>query len=241
MLARDEVDSFVATAFGDHPDQAPVEPASSGDTVPFQTARWQDPGARSTGTTAPPTVDVTQPALDTNALERERLDSLHEKVDARLGQLMRDIEDVKGSSSAMLALVLYFDERVMGRLPDYLRLAWPLLQTKRTGARTGGDDFYRFIDELRRDPRTHSFVFEVYYFCLKGGFVGKYANDLGRITHYEQLLEESIAVPDVSGRGSDTAPISLEDEQPIRPWLYYLVAVAIVAVLTALATTLSNF
>lgn len=90
------------------------------------------------------------------------------------------------------ALAIHFDERVLERLPDYLRSSWTRLQTEFTGSSVGGEDFYRFVDQALVDRSLPSLVFEVYHFCLSHGFEGRHANNPGQIEEYERNLEGHI-------------------------------------------------
>lgn len=246
LAARADVDRMVAASFGDHPRQGPVEPAGESSSEPFRAPQWQDPGASES---APAGASEgagasggTRLSLGRSAeLERAGLQSLHERVEQRLEQLRQQLQHEHGRDQAMLALVFYFDERIMARLPEYLRLAWPLLQTKRTGQRTGGDDFYTSVEQLRRDPTTPSFVFEVYYFCLSNGFIGRYAKDLASIERYKQWLQESITLQEVPTEASDTAELSTQSRKPVAGWVSYLVSLVVVVLLTVLLTLLSNY
>jgi type VI protein secretion system component VasF len=171
--------------------------------------------------------------------ERRTLDDLHRRVKARLAGLEAALAGVSGQRDAMKALVIYLDERIMERLPEYLRPSWPLLQRDHTGSTTGGEDFYRFVSEL--SPGAPSFVFEVYYFCLANGFVGRYANDMESIERYRHQLRESIDAPRTLTDGPDTAEVSMVVVKPVAAWLPYGVALVGVVAVTTMLTILSNY
>lgn len=255
LNARTDVDRIVAAAVGDYPDRPPVRPSRVESTappvqrqvVPFRTPTWNDPGTEPHPSPYAYGPDVTEvraaPARSSTALtedERDVLRALRGRVEERVDALQHELRDQPGSEQAMTALVLDFDERIMARLPEYLRLRWPLLQTARTRSATGGDDFYRFADELRANPRTPSFVLEVYYFCLAHGFVGRYADDLASIERYKHVLREAIEIPrtDASGGGL-TLPLE-RVASPIPAWLAYAIALTGVVLVTAIMTVLSN-
>ncbi|MEM9458694.1 MAG: DotU family type IV/VI secretion system protein [Myxococcota bacterium] len=252
LAAQTDVDRMVAVAFGGHPQRAPVEPAGSSAT-PFQTPAWNDPGASEEvagGAMRITAIEETVSGQTRRSLgrvaemERRGLQDLHQWVVGRLETLRQQLAHEQGREQAMLALIYYFDERIMTQLPEYLRMAWPLLQIEHTGQRIGGDLFYQDIDDLRRDPSTPSFVFEVYYFCLSNGFIGRYANEPASIERYEQWLQESITlaeVPPDSADSADTAEIDTGDERPMPAWAAYAVALVAVVLLTALLTLLSNY
>lgn len=252
--ARADVDRMVAAAVGDYPDQVPVRPAGQGgtqpyggasDAVPFQEASWQadlaDGGT--TQVTARPTAGdaaTEDAARQINDQELATLRDLQRRVVQRLDALAVALSRELGCDDAMKALSIDFDERILDRLPDFMRPSWPLVQTSRTGSITGGEDFYRAIDTLRATAGTASFVFEVYYFCLNNGFVGRYANDLDSIEQYRQRLRESITVPRAPSDGNDTAEVRIDVVKPRSAWVAYAVSLGVVVVFTASLTALSN-
>jgi len=171
--------------------------------------------------------------------DRSGLVALRAKVRARLDELWARLEGQPGFERIRSALVIYFDERVMGSLPEYLRLSWPLLQTEFTGSTSGGDDFYRLIDVALDDPRAPSLVFEINRFCLAHGFRGRYTNDLERIAEYERKLLARIEVAPPRAAGREPG----DEAEPRRPWplwAYYVVAAIFVVGLSVALTVLSN-
>ncbi|MEX1368553.1 MAG: DotU family type IV/VI secretion system protein [Nannocystaceae bacterium] len=251
--ARADVDRMVAAAVGDYPDQIPVRPSEQGgtqpyggasDAVPFQEATWQ-PDLADGGTTQvtprPTAGDAEDAAArQINDQELATLRDLQRRVVQRLDALAVALSRELGRDDAMKALSIDFDERILDRLPDFMRPSWPLVQTSRTGSITGGEDFYYAIDYLRATAGTASFVFEVYYFCLNNGFVGRYANDLDSIEEYRQRLRESITVPRAPSDGNDTAEVRIDVVKPRSAWVAYAVSLGVVVVFAASLTALSN-
>lgn len=242
LACRTDVDRQVASAMGDYPDRAPVRPASSG--VPFQEPAWRDPGATTRAVTEVPGASPVAGGSRTTAItddERRLLAELNRRVQERIASLGPALAHEPGRDDVLVALVLYFDERIMGRLPDYLRLSWPLLQIAYTRSTTGGDDFYRFVNERLAKPSTPSLVLETYYFCLEQGFVGRYANDLAGIEHHQRLLRESIELPRISSETADTtAEVSTAETTPVSAWGAYAISLLVVVLVTASLTLLSN-
>ncbi len=174
--------------------------------------------------------------------DRASLIGLRAKFGARLDELWAQLEREPGFERIRKALVIYFDERVMTLLPEYLRLSWPLLQTDITGSKAGGEDFYRFIEVAIDDPKTPSLVFEVHYFCLRHGFRGKHANALATIAEIERRLSTRIELPQpnpASGRARASAAEDGRDE-PWPVWTYYALAGLFVVGLCVTLTVLSN-
>jgi type IV/VI secretion system ImpK/VasF family protein len=222
--ARDDVDRLVASAVGDYPNLGPPRPA----------------GRRPSTARSPGGPQLVQGAVAPVAgLEHEVLHRLHQDVHARIELLRAALAPEPGAEQAMLALVLYLDERVMGQLPEYLAPSWPLLQTRLTGRKTGGSDFFRLIDRLLEAEPPQPFVLEVYYFCLVGGFQGQYADDLASLEIYRQRLRARIAAPEPQRQAPTVEPAA--SPAPIRSRaLYYAAAAAAVLMLAFGLTVWSN-
>src|SRR5690606_35000564 len=175
LSARTDVDRLVAAAVGDYPDRTPVRPSGRGGTVPygsslqapepvpFQQATWgkgldgTQPALAGGGTTAP--ADDAEPVdalREINEQERRALVELQQRAGRRLvtlsEELARALADEPMSATicqeSMKALSIYLDERIMERLPDFMRSSWSRLQTHYTGSSNGGEGFYHAIDDL---------------------------------------------------------------------------------------------
>jgi type IV/VI secretion system ImpK/VasF family protein len=174
--------------------------------------------------------------------DRTSLVGLRAKLGARLDELWTRLEREAGFERLRKALVIYFDERVMNSLPEYLRLSWPLLQTDFTGSTAGGEDFYRFIEAALDDPKTPSLVFEVHYFCLRHGFKGKHTNALATIAAIERRLVARIELPPPSP--ANERALADADEhtrgEPWPVWVYYALAGLFVVGSCVTLTMLSN-
>jgi type IV/VI secretion system ImpK/VasF family protein len=250
LAARGDLDRLVASAVGDYPDQAPPRPvvwrapprspggpqlvraASAAAAVPQRMATAQD--------TARLWADPAQPAAAPGAsIEYDTLHRLHDDVHARIETLRAQLAQEPGGEQAMLALVLYFDEYIMGKLPEFLAPSWPLLQTRLTGRNTGGSDFFRLIDRLLEADPQPGFVLEAYYFCLASGFRGQYATDLAALEGYKQRLRARIGAPEPVRQ--PLPAVAAASPAPIRSRaLYYVAAVALIAVFTWGLTVWSN-
>jgi type IV/VI secretion system ImpK/VasF family protein len=172
-------------------------------------------------------------------VENDTLHRLHNDVHARVETLRAQLAAEPGGEQAMLALVLYFDEYIMARLPEFLATSWPLLQTRLTGRNTGGSDFFRLIDRLLEADPQPGFVLEAYYFCLASGFRGQYADDLAALEGYKQRLRAHIVAPEPVRE--PPPPVAVASPAPIRSRaLYYVVAAAVVVVFAWALTVWSN-
>ncbi len=123
---------------------------------------------------------------------------LRNKLDALRDNLNRELTENE-TYLVMFPLVLLCDEMVMTRLSKQQQTSWPLLQSELFQINYGGDVFYDFVDERLEKPDTPPIVFEVLYFCLAAGFVGKFGESGGKVQRYRTLLSEQLA--------SSTAPL----------------------------------
>ena len=226
LAARGDLDRLVAGAVGDYPSQAPPRPAMTRRPPRVPSGPQLVRGA---SVAAAPVGDA----------EHRVLQRLHDDVHARVEALRLQLASEPGGEQAMLSLVLYFDEHIMTRLPEFLATSWPLLQTRLTGRNTGGVDFFRLIDRLL-ESESPALVFEVYYFCLASGFRGMYATDLAALEGYRQRLRAKIPAPEPV-QLAPTKPAATPTARPIRSRaLYYVVAVAVVIAFGWALTVWSN-
>ena len=97
----------------------------------------------------------------------------------------------------LFAIIVYIDEIIQTRVLDKTYLSWPLLQMEFYEVDDGGNLFYDTLDHIITKPQIPLFVFEVYYFCLKHGFTGRYLKDPVKIEEYKKTLENKILVNDI--------------------------------------------
>lgn len=123
------------------------------------------------------------------------LKTLRDDIRTRLDELRGDLAKVLSEREVyqvLFPLTIHYDELVLRRLSPTEQTAWPLLQSERYGINDGGDVFYSFADDRLANAETPPLVFEVLYFCLSAGFVGKFGNDGGKVQRYKALLTERI-------------------------------------------------
>ena len=130
------------------------------------------------------------PTIDEEVLVRLR-NELRNKLDGLKDSLGRDLSENE-VYLAMFPLVLLCDEMVMSSLPKQQQTLWFLLQSELFQINYGGDVFYEFVDERLAKPDTPTLVFEVLFYCLSAGFVGKFGADGGKVQRYKGLLSERI-------------------------------------------------
>ncbi len=144
----------------------------------------------STGGTTQLKDRMSAPLFDEDILVRLRTE-LRNRLDALKDSLSRELSENE-VYLAMFPLVLLCDEMVMSSLPKQQQTLWFLLQSELFQINYGGDVFYEFVDERLAKPDTPVLVFEVLFYCLSAGFVGKFGADSGKVQRYKGLLSERI-------------------------------------------------
>jgi len=151
--------------------------------------------------------------LDIVMLRSELREGL-KRLERRLAQDMREPH----IRNVMHPLVIHGDERMMtatrGRAGP-----WAPLQLEFFGFDDGGVQFYTKLEELLGQADTPTAVFEVYYYCLRDGFLGLYADNPARIEDYRERLEMRLVVEteELSRQESDDAHVDLVE----FPFRYY--------------------
>ena len=107
----------------------------------------------------------------------------------RMQSKLRECIHEKEVKWATLALVLYTDEVILNSVFTSNPQRWPLLQKELFFMSNGGDIFYSSLDYVMTHQRELPFALEVFYFCLKLGFVGRYQNKKSEINTYLKRIE----------------------------------------------------
>ena len=92
----------------------------------------------------------------------------------------------------LFALVAQIDELIQTNFLRTMHISWPLLQKELFQIDNAGDVFYEILDDILPKPQTHVFIYEVYYFCLRYGFRGRYENNPVKITEYLKKLQAKL-------------------------------------------------
>lgn len=145
---------------------------------------WRE--SDSSGTSSSAALPPVDPAL-LDRLRDELLGYL-EVLDERLSKELPETE----VQLVLFPLVLLCDEMVMVRLPKEQHTKWQLLQADLFQINDGGDVFYDFADEHLGKATSPRVVFEVLYYCLHAGFVGRFGFDAGKVKRYRGLLSERV-------------------------------------------------
>lgn len=133
-------------------------------------------------------LSMTQSSLED--LRRE-INSSIDKLQATLNSELTENE----VHQILLPLVIHCDELVLRRLPPQDRPTWRMLQNERYKINDGGDVFYQLIEERLLKADTPLLTFEVLYFCLRDGFVGRFESDPSKIATYMTRLAARIPMP----------------------------------------------
>ena len=134
---------------------------------------------------------------------------------------------------ALFPIVVYCDELVNAVTHGAIS-RWEPLQSELYEVDNGGEVFYSILEDRLRQEETPPIVFEVFYFCLKDGFLGMYQSDLKKIDEYKsRLVDRARLKPTVDPANEplrkEPGAVFLVD----FPWRYY--AVAAIGVVTTYA------
>ena len=101
----------------------------------------------------------------------------------------------------LFAITAQIDELIQARFLKILNISWPLLQKELFQIDDAGDIFFEIVDDILSKPQTHVFIYEIYYFCIRYGFRGRYDHNPAKISEYlkklqAKLPDEGIPIPD---------------------------------------------
>lgn len=188
------------------------------------------------------------------------LKTLRDDIRTRLDELRGDLAKVLSEREVyqvLFPLTIHYDELVLRRLSPTEQTAWPLLQSERYGINDGGDVFYSFADDRLANAETPPLVFEVLYFCLSDGFIGRYANDAAKIAGYKSKLAARIPMPKTPSqaaqarraKGEGGASVAGSAKKSARTpvpssslsvALFYVAAAAVIVLMPLVLVWLSN-
>lgn len=182
---------------------------------------------KSTG--APPGVIGADPLIHLRDDLLDQVASLENGLAAEVGE--------ETAKDAVRPLVFLLDDQMLARLSDAEETV-PLLQTKRYQFSNGGERFFSLADAALGHDDTQPMIFELYLFCLKAGFGGRYGDQPAQLRKYEEKLAKRIPMPKAGPSPAvPAAPPPPIYEFPLR---YYLWTAAAVVGLQLLLLFLSN-
>ena len=166
--------------------------------------------------TSPPTSEDAE-ALAIIQVRREVRESLR-RLEQRLAASYR----APNVRHVIAPLIIHTDERLMVATRGRVE-AWTPLQLEILGLDDGGVQFYLALDELLSQADTPALVFEVYYFCLRDGFKGLYAENPARIEDYKDRVQKRLSTEEARAMAR---PEVVEATVPLVefPYQYYLAA-----------------
>lgn len=131
-------------------------------------------------------LDGMRPLLGNDAMEtlHGQLRQTVARVAAKLAPLVESGE----LQQILFILAIAVDEKVQRRLAPEEAPKWPLLQRALFDVHDGGDLFYDLIDDCLGRNDTPYLLFEVCYFCLSDGFVGRHSRNRPMIEEYKRKI-----------------------------------------------------
>lgn len=175
-------------------------------------------------------LDGMRPLLGNDAMEtlHGQLRQTLARASAKLGTLL-DANELK---QVLFIFAIAIDEKVQRRLAPEEAPKWPLLQRALFDVHDGGDLFYDLIDDCLARNDTPYLVFELCYFCLSDGFVGRHSRNKPMIEEYKRKVSSRFP----RGHGSSetnyfTVAYMPNPGGPAFPKRYYLYSVAALVLL----------
>lgn len=188
-------------------------------------------------------VEKEKHALTKKAINLDAISAVRDNINRLVDQLRISFEqalDKQHASQALFAVVAYFDEQIQSHLLEKGQGNWVPLQKDFYGAYNAGNLFYDTVDKLVEDHTVPEVVYEVYYFILKKGFLGKYKDSKTHINKYMEILKEKISVEVPHQPVMDANLPFYQPKVKMKPRHYYLAAgFASVLILTVLYVTSS--
>jgi type VI protein secretion system component VasF len=143
------------------------------------------------------------------------------RLASKLGQRL-DNGDIK---QVIFILAIALDEKVQRRLAPDEAPRWPLLQRALFDVHDGGDLFYDLIEDrlARVDSDELQLIFELCYFCLSDGFVGRHSRNKPAIEECKRKLAARIPRPVGSESDERTLAYGMMATSvrlPPRYWIY---------------------
>lgn len=128
----------------------------------------------------------------------------------------------------LFAIVAHIDEIVQNKILRAMNVSWPLLQKELFQIENAGEVYYEVLDGILQKPQTDPFIYEVYYFCLRYGFRGRYENKPASVVEYIKKLKDKLQLEE--GRTLQLDKEATGHIKKIRsPHWYYVIGAGIVA------------
>jgi hypothetical protein len=155
------------------------------------------------------------------------------RLKAALEQALPDPRARPGESNAeraLAALLIHYDERELASAQGGAAGASTLLQTEYCGLYDGGERFFFLLEDALRSPATPSLVLQLFLFCMRSGFCGRYPSlaDPERLAHQDELCQRVGRHPEPVAPAKPAAPLERIPGQDF-PYLVYASALALLA------------
>jgi type VI protein secretion system component VasF len=178
-----------------------------------------------------------------DALESVNLVELRARLRLRLDHLRALLAERHSERDAyfvLFPLVAHYDELVKTLILDLNHMQWPPIQQELYQVADAGDLFFETLDSVLGKPETLPLVYEMYYFCLEDGFLGRHGGNPDKIADYRRKLRERIHPPALD---------ALPPQRPGPPgrmplrlpnYAYYGAAAALLLLVYALLSVLAD-
>jgi len=126
----------------------------------------------------------------------------------------------------LFAIVAQIDELIQTNLLRTMNTSWPVLQKELFQIENAGEVFYEILDDILAKPQTHTFVYEVYFFCIRYGFRGRYESNPVKITEYLKKLQAKLKQDEIYAPPAE-ADEMVKLKQFSSPYWYYLITAGV--------------
>lgn len=174
-------------------------------------------------------LDGMRPLLGNDAME-----TLHGQLRqtvARAAAKLAPLLDSGELQQILFILAIAVDEKVQRRLAPEEAPKWPLLQRALFDVHDGGDLFYDLIDDCLARNDTPYLVFEICYFCLSDGFVGRHGRNRPMIEEYKRKIAGRFPRSNSGETGYFTTAYNPTPGAAYFPKRYYLYSAAALVLL----------
>jgi type VI protein secretion system component VasF len=178
-------------------------------------------------------------SLDTVTEAEDRVVRVRGEVRAQLDLLRSRLSMTLSERDVYLVLfpiVAYCDESVQTRFLKEHRLSWPPLQGELFQIQDAGEVFYETADDLLMKPNTLPFIYEIFFFCLKSGFLGRYENNPTKRSEYFERLQMKIPIASPQIEPAEPAAFIGLNRAPSPYWLYVGTGLVLMFVFLTLMT-----
>ena len=124
----------------------------------------------------------------------------------------------------LFPLVAHYDEFIRRLIITSDQLNWPSFQEEFYKIDDAGDVFYDLLDDLLTKPETLPLVYEIYFFCLRDGFLGRYSVYPQTIAEYIKKLSKHIVLYPLQSNATQIRTLSKRFFFRIPNYSYYLCA-----------------